>query len=315
MQINSQTLQALFQEYNFQFDKAFNETPILWGLYADEMPSVTEQSVYAWMAQMTGLREWDGPRQVDNVSARDYTLRNKDFEKTVGLDRNKILDDQFGFFKGTVAQLGVQSALWPEDRVTKALNEGTTTACYDGQPYFDANHPVDLDDATKGVFSNNLVGASYDLAANPVDALANAKMVMYRYQSESTRSLHVIPDTLMVPPELEKAGKIATQATVVAQLATQVGVVVGAAGVTNVWQGTLRLIVNPVLSDTGAWFLMSTQRGLKPLIFQKRQAPVLIARQSPDDPSVFNDKKFLYGVDARGAFGYSYPWLCARCHA
>ncbi len=58
---------------------------------------------------------------------------------------------------------------------------------------------------------------------------------------------------------------------------------------------------------TGAgnlWALLDTKRPLKPLIFQKRREYAFQTFASPGDEHVFKRNTFLYGVDARAAFGY-----------
>ena len=58
------------------------------------------------------------------------------------------------------------------------------------------------------------------------------------------------------------------------------------------------------------WFLLHTKRPLKPLIFQQRKAPVLVRQDDPQADNVFMRKKYLYGVEARGSFGYGF-WQMA----
>lgn len=52
------------------------------------------------------------------------------------------------------------------------------------------------------------------------------------------------------------------------------------------------------------WYLISSQRPIKPMIFQNRRAPNFVAITRPDDESVFMKKKFLYGVDRRDNAGF-----------
>ena len=44
------------------------------------------------------MREWIGDREIQNLSASDYTIKNKDYELTVGVDRNDIEDDTLGIY-------------------------------------------------------------------------------------------------------------------------------------------------------------------------------------------------------------------------
>ncbi len=60
-----------------------------------------------------------------------------------------------------------------------------------------------------------------------------------------------------------------------------------------------------------AWYLLDTTRVLKPLIWQPRRLPKIVRLDRETDENVFHHKKFLYGIDARGAAGYGL-WQLAR---
>lgn len=314
MLINRPNLDFLFQQWDARYQTAYEQAQIYYPFYATEMPSGTDRNVHSWLAQQAGLHKWKGPRQIDNAVARDYELKNDDFEKTIGLDANKVKDDQYGVFGPVVDDLGVQAKYWPDDVMTTVIEAGTTEECFDGQPFFDTDHPVDLDDSTKGTYSNNLIGANYDLSADPLKAYRLARAAGMKFVGEGGRSLNVTFDTLMVPPDLETFGLQIANAQLTAQAIKNVAgnETVAAATVTNVYQGAVTVIVNPRLQDQTAAYLMVTKRPIKPFIWQLRQAPNLVALNNPTDYNVFFNKKFLYGVDARGAGGYSFPWMCVR---
>ncbi|HHQ4467753.1 TPA: Mu-like prophage major head subunit gpT family protein [Aeromonas veronii] len=58
------------------------------------------------------------------------------------------------------------------------------------------------------------------------------------------------------------------------------------------------------------WFLLDTSRALKPVIFQDRKSPELVAMTKIDDEAVFTRKEFRYGVDCRDAAGFGF-WQLA----
>lgn len=314
MLINKPNLEFLFQQWDQRFQDAYEATPVFWQMYATLMPSSTERTVHSWIAQQSGLREWVGQRIVEDAVTRDYTLTNKDWEKTIGLGRNKVADDTYGVFGPVVEDLGVQSRLWPDDVMTTVVENGVTAVCFDGQPFFDDDHPVDIDDPSKGTYANNLVGASYDLSADPIGAYKRGRAAGMKFRGEGGRPLGVIFDTLMVPADLEEPALKVANAQLTAEKIKNVGNTenVAAAGVTNVYQGAVTVMVNPKLEDQTAAYLLATRRPIRPFIWQLRQAPNLVSRISPEDPRVFETKEFTYGVDARGNGGYSFPFLALR---
>lgn len=62
-------------------------------------------------------------------------------------------------------------------------------------------------------------------------------------------------------------------------------------------------------SNTGGgagtpWYLLDTNRAIKPFIFQLRRGVELIRMDRPNDEEVFTRKKYRYGVDYRAAAAY-----------
>jgi phage major head subunit gpT-like protein len=318
MEITPQSLQFLFQTANFRYQQAYTKRKTYQEQYAEQMSSGTEVEVYPWLAELTGMREWIGPRLTDSIAARSYTLTNKPFEKTIGLDRDKILDDQFGVFNMSVTKLGEAAKRWPDDIVTAALIAGITSLCYDGQAFFSSAHPVDIDDSSQGTFSNRFDSTTsgalpLNVGSTYLDNFAFAYAQMMSYKGESGIPLEVQPTILMVPPQLQKWAKLICGNSDMVQAITQGGNNVAAAAIENPYSGLVTPIINPRLAgDANTWYLMSTDR-IKPLVFQQRKAPELIQILDPKAPSVFMQRQFLYGIDSRGAAGYTLPFLAIRC--
>ncbi len=57
------------------------------------------------------------------------------------------------------------------------------------------------------------------------------------------------------------------------------------------------------------WFLMCTNRPVKPLIYQERQKARLVRKDRPEDDNAFHQGNYLYGVDMRGNVGFGLPQL------
>ncbi|MHA1564842.1 MAG: Mu-like prophage major head subunit gpT family protein [Alphaproteobacteria bacterium] len=59
------------------------------------------------------------------------------------------------------------------------------------------------------------------------------------------------------------------------------------------------------------WFLLATNRPLKPIILQMRREPEFVAKDDPNTSDrVFDRKEFRYGVDYRGNVGFGF-WQMA----
>jgi phage major head subunit gpT-like protein len=57
-----------------------------------------------------------------------------------------------------------------------------------------------------------------------------------------------------------------------------------------------------------AWFIVDASQAIKPLIWQPRSSFNLVTMFNPDDPSVFWQKEYVYGVDGRCAAAFGPFW-------
>lgn len=187
-----------------------------WSKIATLVPSTTMTETYAWLGDFSRLREWIGERQVNRMKSHGYTLSNKKFEATEGIPREYVEDDTYGVMMPKFQDMGYAAATHPDEMVFALLTAGFDTKCYDGQNFFDTDHPVGEEGKTESV-SNMQAGAG-----------------------------------------------------------------------------------NP-------WFLLDTNRPLKPLIYQKRKDYNLTNKtDASNSDHVYMTDEFLYGVDARGNWGFGF---------
>lgn len=137
-------LAALFKGYRAEYQKALDAAlqETQWKKVATLVPSGTAGNIYPWLGQFPGLREWIGERLLKNMAAHGYTIENKKYEGTVTIGRTLVEDDQAGVFLPMFNEMGRAAAYHPESLVFELLKAGLTTECYDGQNYFDTEHPV-----------------------------------------------------------------------------------------------------------------------------------------------------------------------------
>lgn len=154
MLITPASLLALYTGFQTSFQQGFGSVQSQWNMVAMETPSTTSEETYGWMKDIPGFREWVGPRVVHNLEAAGYTIRNKSWELTVGVDRDRIDDDKFGIYAPMFSEMGRQTAAFPDTLVFPFLKTGFSTACYDGQYFFDTDHPVIDEDGSTVSVSN-----------------------------------------------------------------------------------------------------------------------------------------------------------------
>ena len=286
MIINPQNLRGIYTAFNTLFAQAFDGQKPTYEKIATVVPSTTESETYAWLGDIPGMREWVGDREIQNLTGSDYTIKNKDFELTVGVDRNAIEDDKIGLYKPSIQMLGESAAMHPDELIYELLSSGFTALCYDGKAFFATDHVVG-----KNAVSNKLIDK-----LTP-EAYKTARAMMMNFKNSKGRSLGLVPDLLVVPPALEAAARDILVADFVN-------------GTKNTMQGTADIHVEPRLKSDSAWFLLCTKRPIKPLIYQQRKKAKFVSKTAETDDNVFMSKKFLYGADSRGNAGFAF-WQMA----
>jgi len=159
MQITPQNLNIVFNAFNAAFQRGLGQAPSQWSVVATRMPSTTKQEIYGWLGKIPGVRKWLGDRHVHGLAAHSYTITNEDWEQTVAVSRNDIEDDQYGLYAPMMQQMGQAAGAFPDELLFGLLTAGFDTACYDGQYFFDTDHPV-LDSMGEEVSVANTDGGS-----------------------------------------------------------------------------------------------------------------------------------------------------------
>jgi phage major head subunit gpT-like protein len=142
MIINPENISGLTAGFSTIFGDAFAAAQSKWEKIAMKVPSSTRTMTYAWLGMSTRFKEWLGDRVVQNLKEHGFTITNKRFENTVGVPRDDITDDQYGVYKPLFQQLGYDAKTHPDELTFALLLRGFVEKCFDGQPFFDADHPV-----------------------------------------------------------------------------------------------------------------------------------------------------------------------------
>jgi phage major head subunit gpT-like protein len=152
--VNRDSLNAMYNGFNAAYSKAFAAVSPMWDKVATLVPSTSKVENYGWLGQFPKLREWVGDRQVKSLAASGYQIINKKYEASVGVPRDDIEDDSYGVLTPLFAQMGQAASSHPDELVFPLLAAGFATVCFDGQYFFDSDHPVGA-----GIVSNTGGGA------------------------------------------------------------------------------------------------------------------------------------------------------------
>ncbi len=308
MLINAPNLDALRTTLGTQYLAGYSNSKIWHDKLVTEIPSNSKSNTYGWIAQMLTLREWLGPRVAQNLSEHSYTLVNKTFEGTVEVDRDDIEDDNLGIYTGVMMpQLGEATRKHP-GILLKQLLQANTALAFDGLTLFNDNHLTYDKTGATPTYDNNF---AVPLDANGFNTVWSA---MVSYVGEDGQPLGVMPNLLIVPPQLKLAAQTIMAGSLYSPITGQPGA--GAIAIENPLKGWAEILVVPELANQPtAWYLADTSKAIKPFVWQNRRAPNFVARDNPSDPKVFDLKKFTYGVDYRGNVGITLPFLIAKGNA
>lgn len=150
--------QALIDAFNTTVHAAFNKglgaQNMDWAQLAKEIPSDARNNTYAWLSQFPAFREWIGARLHKVAKERAYTVDNKPWENTFDVPRSDFEDNNLGMYSAVAESFGEAIGDLKNDLVFGGIKSGFTNICYDGQYFFDVDHPVAPNEDGSGVVVN-----------------------------------------------------------------------------------------------------------------------------------------------------------------
>mgnify|MGYP002588972752 FL=1 len=288
MIINQSNLHGLTTGFSAAFNKALSEVSPDYKDIATVTSSSTATNNYAWLGQIPGMKEWIGDREVQHISEYGYTIKNKSFERTIGINRDAIEDDQYGIYTPMFSMMGQEAGEHYNDLVFEMLTKGFTEKCYDEKTFFATDHV-----SGEKTFSNA------STAALSTESFLAARQAMMSITGDKNKPLKLVPDLLVVSPKNEMVAKKILEASLID-------------GTTNITQNLAKIKVATELSgdNEDAWFLLCTKKFLKPIILQIRKKIKFDMLTKDTDPNVFLQKEYLYGCDSRDNAGFGF-WQMA----
>lgn len=142
--VNSATLNNLRTTVRGEFNIAFKNANAtsLYKRLATTIKSTSKTNTYDWLGKFPQMREWVGKRVLKDMSESSYQISNKRYEATLGVERSDIEDDNLGLYSTIAQSMGQEANDFLDREIAKLLKNGFTTTCYDGQNFFDEEHPV-----------------------------------------------------------------------------------------------------------------------------------------------------------------------------
>ncbi len=153
---------ALFTGFKSDFQAGQQQAAPQWNKVAMAINSASKSNTYGWLGKFPAFREWVGDRVLNDMQAHSYQILNKTYESTVAVDREDIEDDNLGIYSPLMQEMGRMVEIQPDELVYGLLAAGETSLCYDGQNFFDAEHPVypNADGTGTAVSTSNLTAGA-----------------------------------------------------------------------------------------------------------------------------------------------------------
>lgn len=142
MLLNSSNLKTLGIGFKAAYQGALGQAPTDHLKVSTIVTSSNKSEEYGWLGKFPNVREWIGDRVIHGMQSHGYTIKNKPFELTVAVDRDDISDDNVGIYGPMFTEMGLATGAHECRLVFGLLAAGFSTTCYDGQYFFDTDHPV-----------------------------------------------------------------------------------------------------------------------------------------------------------------------------
>ncbi|MBQ9206868.1 MAG: Mu-like prophage major head subunit gpT family protein [Treponema sp.] len=164
--VSNQTLNNLRTtvrgEFKLAFEKANAES--VYKKLATEIKSSSASNTYGWLSKFPQMRKWVGDRVIKDLSEASYQITNELYEATLGVQRTDIEDDNLEQYATISRAMGQETSDFLDREVAKLLQNGFSNTCYDGQNFFDDEHPVYPN--TDGTGTASLVSNIYKKTAS-----------------------------------------------------------------------------------------------------------------------------------------------------
>ena len=270
-----------------------------------DFPSTGLSEQHNWLGATRGIRKLVDEAQISALQARDFTIKNEEWEETFELTEREITADKFGLLGPRLALLAADAKYHPDQLMGELMENGfdSTGIDYTGSQFFDTN---------KKAFADAKPFTNVGTAKLSSDAYSAAKTNLRGRTNAAGRPLNLGRDLrLICSAKNEDTGLQILQAENIFKTSQNAGDTArAAAAVTNVNKGTAKLTVWPELDARGmedAWFLADWGAPMKPFIQQTLKPWSYYTLDNPGSEYVLRFHKFLYQIYKAGNVGYGFP--------
>ena len=192
-------LDALRTTFSDAFKRGMTSAPVVGGMLSTPVPSSTSVNTYGFLGDLPIFRKWVGEKRIKEMLEKAYQLINDPYEATLSIHKHQVADDQLGLYPALFEGWGGEAKQWMDRLRFQALAEGHTREGFDGQNFFDTDHPQ-FDDADSTWSNNDTTDAGE--AWFLVDLSKPLKPLV----AQEREAPHFWWDNLLTSPEVSKTG-------------------------------------------------------------------------------------------------------------
>jgi len=139
----------------------------IWKLLATVISSSTKSNTYGWLSAFPQMREWVGDRVIKSMAEAAYQIVNQKWESTLGVMRTDIEDDNLGQYRVMARHMADEFERFMNRKLAALISGGFANLCYDGQKFFDTDHPVypNTDGTGAAASVSNIIGTGLETGA------------------------------------------------------------------------------------------------------------------------------------------------------
>ena len=256
---------------------------------------------YRWLGQVPAMRHWVGGRLAKPLRDDGITIFNKPWEATLEIPLDWMKRDKTGQIQVRINDLARRAQSHWADLLTPLIENGASSACYDGQCFFADAHS----EGSSGSQDNNIGGAAAT-GTQPTTAEMQSAIVAATAQILGFKDDQGLPMnadarrfTVMIPVGYLEPTVLALGASVIANTDSAVRAMGSLGGF------SYDLAINPRLTWTDKFALFRNDGSVKPFIKQEEDGIKLDAIAEGSELEI-NERVHRYGVSASRNVGYGY---------
>lgn len=264
-----------------------------------------ESETYKWIGQAPAMREWIGGRQARALRDAGVTITNKTFEATLEVLLDEIRRDKTGQVMVRVRELAQRTNAHWAKLLTDLIIAGESTACYDGQYFFDTDHQ-EQDSATQSNdITSDITTTTAPTAGEFETAILKSMEAIIGFVDDTNEPMNETAKSflVMVPVPFMSAAAAAIGSEIIVDSSTSRTNRILTLG--SLGGFTVELAVNARLTWTTKFATFRTDAETKALIRQEEEA-VTVDALAEGSEEEFKNKRHLYGVKAIRNVGYGY---------